>query len=189
MRGRIETSIRNTLASNFIHDSRIGGRSRSCSEPGPSCGGGPDFTGWADTVVRRFADHLLLHRQQKIYPRKGIEFAESTICGCHETQAADGAARRAQRRIRASARRWCVACYAVVGGRQQGRTYSSSQGMGGTADEPFGPRRRDDRAERDGSGADRNALARDARRLGEHGSGSAFVSALGHAGAHRTGLT
>ena len=41
----------------------------------------------ADTVVRRFADHLPLHRQQKIYAREGVDLAKSTICGWHKTLA------------------------------------------------------------------------------------------------------
>ncbi len=41
----------------------------------------------ADTVVRRFADHLPLHRQQKIYAREGVELAKSTLCGWHKTLA------------------------------------------------------------------------------------------------------
>jgi transposase len=38
----------------------------------------------ADTVVRRWADHLPLHRLEKIYAREGLELARSTLCGWHE---------------------------------------------------------------------------------------------------------
>lgn len=38
----------------------------------------------AETVVRRWADHLPLHRMEKIYAREGLELARSTLCGWHE---------------------------------------------------------------------------------------------------------
>lgn len=38
----------------------------------------------ADTIVRRWQDHLPLHRLEGIYAREGIELARSTICGWHE---------------------------------------------------------------------------------------------------------
>ena len=38
----------------------------------------------ADTIVRRWADHLPLHRLERIYGREGIELARSTLCGWHE---------------------------------------------------------------------------------------------------------
>ena len=38
----------------------------------------------ADTIVRRWADHLPLHRLEKIYAREGLELARSTLCGWHE---------------------------------------------------------------------------------------------------------
>jgi len=37
----------------------------------------------ADTVVRRWADHLPLHRLERIYGRDGLELARSTVCGWH----------------------------------------------------------------------------------------------------------
>jgi len=38
----------------------------------------------ADTIVRRWADHLPLHRLERIYAREGLELARSTLCGWHE---------------------------------------------------------------------------------------------------------
>jgi len=38
----------------------------------------------ADTIVRRWQDHLPLHRQERIYGREGLELARSTICGWHD---------------------------------------------------------------------------------------------------------
>jgi transposase len=38
----------------------------------------------ADTIVRRWADHLPLNRLERIYGREGIELARSTLCGWHE---------------------------------------------------------------------------------------------------------
>lgn len=38
----------------------------------------------ADTVVRRWQDHLPLHRLERIYGREGLELARSTVCGWHE---------------------------------------------------------------------------------------------------------
>lgn len=38
----------------------------------------------ADTIVRRWQDHLPLHRLEGIYARDGIEIACSTMCGWHE---------------------------------------------------------------------------------------------------------
>lgn len=37
----------------------------------------------ADTIVRRWQDHLPLHRLEGIYGRDGIELARSTMCGWH----------------------------------------------------------------------------------------------------------
>jgi transposase len=37
----------------------------------------------ADTVVKRWQDHLPLHRLEKIYGRDGIDLARSTVCGWH----------------------------------------------------------------------------------------------------------
>jgi len=42
----------------------------------------------ANSVVRRWQDHLPLHRLEQIYAREGLEFARSTICGWHEHLAA-----------------------------------------------------------------------------------------------------
>jgi transposase len=41
----------------------------------------------ADTIVRRWQDHLPLHRLESIYAREGLELARSTVCGWHETLA------------------------------------------------------------------------------------------------------
>jgi transposase len=41
----------------------------------------------ADTVVRRWQDHLPLHRLERIYGREGLELARSTMCGWHEALA------------------------------------------------------------------------------------------------------
>jgi transposase len=37
----------------------------------------------ADTIVRRWQDHLPLYRLEQIYAREGLEMARSTICGWH----------------------------------------------------------------------------------------------------------
>ncbi|MCA9710346.1 MAG: IS66 family transposase [Myxococcales bacterium] len=37
----------------------------------------------ADTIVKRLADHLPLHRQEQIFARDGLPLARSTICGWH----------------------------------------------------------------------------------------------------------
>ncbi len=37
----------------------------------------------ADTIVRRWQDHLPLNRLEDIYAREGLELARSTICGWH----------------------------------------------------------------------------------------------------------
>lgn len=41
----------------------------------------------ADTLVRRWQDHLPLHRLERIYGREGLELARSTICGWHDALA------------------------------------------------------------------------------------------------------
>lgn len=41
----------------------------------------------ADTVVKRWQDHLPLHRLESVYAREGVEIARSTICRWHETLA------------------------------------------------------------------------------------------------------
>lgn len=38
----------------------------------------------ADTIVRRWQDHLPLHRLEAVYAREGLALARSTICGWHE---------------------------------------------------------------------------------------------------------
>jgi transposase len=38
----------------------------------------------ADTVVRRFADHLPMNRLEKIYAREGMHLPRSTVCGWHD---------------------------------------------------------------------------------------------------------
>jgi hypothetical protein len=38
----------------------------------------------ADTLVKRWQDHLPLHRLEGIYAREGVELARSTMCGLHE---------------------------------------------------------------------------------------------------------
>lgn len=38
----------------------------------------------ADSIVRRWQDHLPLHRQESIYAREGVPLARSTLCGWHE---------------------------------------------------------------------------------------------------------
>lgn len=42
----------------------------------------------ADTVVRRWQDHLPLHRLESVYAREGAPLARSTMCGWHEALAA-----------------------------------------------------------------------------------------------------
>lgn len=37
----------------------------------------------SDTIVRRWQDHLPLHRLERIYGREGIELSRSTVCGWH----------------------------------------------------------------------------------------------------------
>lgn len=43
---------------------------------------GPGFL--ADSLVRRWQDHLPLHRLESIYARDGLDIARSTMCGWHE---------------------------------------------------------------------------------------------------------
>jgi transposase len=43
--------------------------------------GGPGLL--ADTIVRRWQDHLPLHRLEQIYAREGLELARSTVCTWH----------------------------------------------------------------------------------------------------------
>lgn len=42
----------------------------------------------ADTLVKRWQDHLPLHRQEQIYAREGLELSRSTICTWHAQLAA-----------------------------------------------------------------------------------------------------
>lgn len=42
----------------------------------------------ADTVVRRWADHLPLHRLERIYGRDGLELPRATVCDWHAALAA-----------------------------------------------------------------------------------------------------
>jgi transposase len=42
----------------------------------------------ADTIVKRWQDHLPLHRLEGIYDREGVELARSTMCGWHSELAA-----------------------------------------------------------------------------------------------------
>jgi transposase len=37
----------------------------------------------ADTIVRRWQDHLPLYRLEQVYAREGLELARSTLCGWH----------------------------------------------------------------------------------------------------------
>lgn len=41
----------------------------------------------ADTIVRRWEDHLPLHRLERIYGREGLELPRSTVCAWHMTLA------------------------------------------------------------------------------------------------------
>ncbi len=49
--------------------------------PIPRSNVGPGFL--ADSIVKRWQDHLPLHRLEDIYRRDGLEFNRSTICGWH----------------------------------------------------------------------------------------------------------
>jgi transposase len=37
----------------------------------------------ADTIVKRWQDHIPLHRMENIHAREGVELARSTVCGWH----------------------------------------------------------------------------------------------------------
>jgi transposase len=50
--------------------------------PIPRAIAGPGFL--ADTVVKRWQDHLPLYRMERIYGREGLPLARSTICGWHQ---------------------------------------------------------------------------------------------------------
>ena len=41
----------------------------------------------ADTIVKRWQDHLPLNRLESVYSREGVEIARSTLCNWHETLA------------------------------------------------------------------------------------------------------
>lgn len=49
--------------------------------PIPRCVAGPGLL--ADTIVRRWQDHLPLYRLERVYSRDGLDLARSTICGWH----------------------------------------------------------------------------------------------------------
>lgn len=49
--------------------------------PIPRLKAGPGML--ADTIVKRWEDHLPLHRMERIYGREGLPIARSTICGWH----------------------------------------------------------------------------------------------------------
>jgi transposase len=49
--------------------------------PIPRGSAGPGML--ADTIVKRWQDHLPLHRMENIYRREGIELQRSTVCGWH----------------------------------------------------------------------------------------------------------
>jgi transposase len=38
----------------------------------------------ADTIVKRWQDHLPLHRLEGVYARDGLELARSTMCCWHD---------------------------------------------------------------------------------------------------------
>jgi transposase len=42
----------------------------------------------ADTIVRRWQDHMPLHRMERMYGREGLFLARSTVCGWHQEVAA-----------------------------------------------------------------------------------------------------
>lgn len=50
--------------------------------PIPKSNVGPGFL--ADSIVKRWQDHLPLNRMESIYAREGLEFNRSTICGWHQ---------------------------------------------------------------------------------------------------------
>lgn len=50
--------------------------------PIPRCIAGPGML--ADTIVKRWQDHLPLNRLEDVYSREGLELARSTMCGWHE---------------------------------------------------------------------------------------------------------
>jgi hypothetical protein len=49
--------------------------------PLPRLKAGPGLL--ADTIIKRWEDHLPLHRMERIYGREGLPLARSTICGWH----------------------------------------------------------------------------------------------------------
>lgn len=51
------------------------------TQPIPRSVAGPGMQ--ADSIVKRFDDHLPLNRQERIYRREGLDLARSTICGWH----------------------------------------------------------------------------------------------------------
>lgn len=71
----------------FIRNSEIGANQTKVYQaetpelPIPRSNVGPGFL--ADSIVKRWQDHLPLHRMESIYRREGFEFNRSTICGWH----------------------------------------------------------------------------------------------------------
>lgn len=71
----------------FIRKSEVGGldtevfQAETPELPIPRSNVGPGFL--ADSIVKRWQDHLPLHRLEDIYRRDGLEFNRSTICGWH----------------------------------------------------------------------------------------------------------
>jgi transposase len=68
-------------------DRERGGETRVLQSPPPELPierglAGPGLL--ADTVVKRWQDHLPLYRMERIFSREGLELARSTICGWHE---------------------------------------------------------------------------------------------------------
>lgn len=54
--------------------------------PLPRAKAGPGLL--ADSIVKRWVDHLPLHRLERVYGRDGLPLARSTMCGWHEGVAA-----------------------------------------------------------------------------------------------------
>lgn len=55
-------------------------------QPLPRALAGPGVV--ADSIVKKWTDHLPLHRIERIYGREGLPLARSTLCGWHEMVAA-----------------------------------------------------------------------------------------------------
>lgn len=70
-----------------LKDRERGGETKVLQSPTPELPierglAGPGLL--ADTVVKRWQDHLPLYRMERIFGREGLELARSTICGWHE---------------------------------------------------------------------------------------------------------